>query len=126
MVQGFRWAFLVGVGLFLAGVAYQTYLAGVFILGTESSKDHIDVGWILHLAPVLILVLGAVGRVGARTLWWIAALVVSVGIQPFLPGLRTDLPWAAALHPVNALIIFWLTVTIGLRAWAIVREPTAA
>lgn len=125
MVQGFRWAFLVGVGLFLVGVAYQTYLAGIFILGTASSGPHIDLGWILHLAPVLILIVAAIGRVGARTLWWIAALVISVGIQPFLPGLRSELPWAAALHPVNALIIFWLALTIGLRAWALVRQPAA-
>jgi hypothetical protein len=37
--------------------------------------------------------------------------------------LRADLPWAAALHPVLALVVFWLGLTIGLQAWRLVQQP---
>ncbi len=94
----------------------------------DAAKDfepHRSLGWILHLGPVLLLIVAVIARVGARTIWWNVALVISVGVQPFLPGLRSDVPLAAALHPVNVLLIFWLTLTVGLRAWQLVRQPAA-
>ena len=47
-------------------------------------------------------------------------------IQPILATMRNDQPGVAAFHPVLALVIFWLALTIGLRAWRLVREPASA
>lgn len=125
MVSGARYAHLGLVWIYLAAIAVQTFLAGVALFGVERDFEaHRNLGYILHLGPVLLLIVAAVGRVGSRTLWWSVALLVTVGVQPLLPMLRDDVPWAAALHPVLALVIFWLTLTIGLRAWGLVREPT--
>lgn len=127
MVRGFRWAYAALAWLFVAGVIYQVLLAGLFLFDpSSSSKAHIDVGYSLSLAPVLILAAGAVGRVGSKLLWWTGALLVLAFIQASLPSLRDGAPFVAALHPVNAMLIFWLALTIGLRAWALVREPAAA
>jgi hypothetical protein len=122
-----RYAFLILAWAYLAGIVVQVFLAGMGLFGAgKDFSAHANLGWILHLGPVPLLVVAFVARVGARTLWWTAALLLSVGVQPFLPGLRGDLPWVAALHPVNAMIIFWLTLTIDLRAWRLVRQPAAA
>ena len=127
MVSGARWVYLGLVWIYLAAIVVQVFLAGISLFGAARDfSDHVNLGWILHLGPVPLLIVAAVGRVGARTLWWTAALLLSVAVQPFLPGLRGDLPWVAALHPVNAMLIFWLTVTVGMRAWRLVREPAAA
>lgn len=127
MVQGFRWAYAALAWLFVAGVIYQVLLAGLFLFDpTSSSKAHIDVGYSLSLAPVLILAAGAIGRVGSRLLLWTATLLVLAFVQASLPSLRDGAPFVAALHPVNALIIFWLALTIGLRAWTLVREAAVA
>jgi len=127
MVQGARWLYLALVAVFLAGVGYQAYLAGMGLFGeTRDFTAHVNLGWILHLSPILLLIVGAVARIGARLLWWNAALVVSVFVQPLLPGFRADAPWLAAFHPVNALVIFWLTISLGLRTWAMVRQSAAA
>lgn len=127
MVQGFRWAYVALAWLFVAGVIYQVLLAGLFLFDpSSSSKTHIEFGYSLSLAPVLILVAGAIGRVGSRLLLWTAALLVLAFIQASLPSLRDGAPFVAALHPVNAMLVFWLAVTIGLRAWALVREPAVA
>ena len=127
MIRGFRVAFLILVWVYLAAIMVQVFLAGVGMFGPEKSfADHRNLGWILHLGPVLLLVVGAVARVGRRTMWWTVALFLSVAVQPFLPGLRDDIPWAAALHPVNAMLIFWLTLSVGLRALALVRAPSNA
>jgi len=126
MTRGFRVAFLVLTWAYLAGIVVQVFLAGIGLFGAARDfSDHVNLGWILHLGPVLLLIAAAVGRAGARTLWWTAALFVSVAVQPFLPALGNDAPWAAALHPVNAMVIFWLTLSVGMQAWRLVRGQAA-
>ena len=127
MTSGARYIYLALDWIYLAAIVTQVFLAGIALFGPERDfATHINLGWILHLVPVLLLIAAAVGRVGRRTIWWTVALLVVQGAQPLLPGLRADLPWAAALHPVLALIIFWLALTIGLQAWRLVREPAPA
>jgi len=115
------------VWIYLAAIVVQVFLAGVGLFGAARDfEPHRNLGWILHLGPVLLLIVAAIARVGARTIWWNVALLLTVGVQPFLPGLRNSQPLLAALHPVLALVIFWITLTIGLRAWRLVRQPAPA
>jgi len=126
-VTGARYTYLGLVWLFLVGIVVQVFLAGMGLFGVPRDFEaHIGLGWLLHLGPVLLLIAAAIAQVGRRIIWWNVALLLAVGIQPFLPAMKKDLPFAAALHPVNALIIFWLTLTIGLQAWRLVRQPAPA
>jgi len=127
VVQGFRWLFAALAWLFVAGVGYQVLLAGLFLFdpGT-SSKAHIDFGYSLSLAPVLVLVSGAMGRVGAPLLALTGALLVLSFVQTILPTVRGDAPFVAALHPLNALLIFWLAVTVARRGLARARAQAPA
>lgn len=126
MVRWARYAFAVLAGLFLVGVVVQTFFAGLgMFAGAENMRLHVDFGWILHLAPILVLIAAALGRVGRAALLWTAALVVTVFIQPLLPLLGESTPALAALHPVNALLIFWISVVVARRALALAR-PTPA
>lgn len=127
MVSYVRYAFLGLVWIYLAGIVVQTFLAGAALFSPgHDFEAHRTLGYLLHLVPVLLLIVAAVGRVGREILLWTAALLVVQGIQPLLPMLRADIPLAAALHPVLALAIFWLAITIGMRAWRLVREPASA
>lgn len=124
MVSGARYVYLALVWIYLAGILFQVFLAGIGLFGVAKDfEPHVGLGWILHLVPVLLLIVAAVARVGSRLLWWTTALLVVQFIQPILALLRDDQPLVAAFHPVLALIIFWLALTIGLRAWRLVREP---
>jgi hypothetical protein len=123
-VAGARYLYVALVWIYLAGILFQVFLAGMGLFG--SAKDfepHVGLGWILHLVPILLLIVAAVGRVGSRLLWWTTALLVVQFIQPILATLRNDMPLVAAFHPVLALVIFWLTVTIGLKAWRLIQPP---
>jgi hypothetical protein len=125
MVSGARWVFLAMVWIYVAGILFQVFLAGIGLFGTAKDfAPHVGLGWILHLVPVLLLIAGAVARVGRRLLWWTTALLVVQFIQPIFALARNDVPLVAAFHPVLALVVFWLALTVGIRAWQLVREPT--
>ena len=127
MVSYARYAFVGLVWLYLAGLTVQTFLAGIGIFGIERDFDlHRSLGYLLHLTPILLVGTAWVGRVGRPLIWLTVALLIVQGIQPLLPLLRADMPWAAALHPVLALGLFWLAVTVGLQAWHLVRAPAPA
>ena len=127
MVSGARWLFLVLVWLYVAGILYQVFLAGMGLFGAARDfEPHVGLGWILHLVPVLLLIVAAVARLGRGLLWWTTALLVVQFVQPLLALLRNDVPLVAAFHPVLALVVFWLAITIGVRAWQLVRASTVA
>jgi hypothetical protein len=124
MMSGARWLFLVMVWGYVAVVLYQVFLAGMGLFGAERDFElHRNLGYLIHLSPIPLILVAVVAKVGSRLLTWTAALFVVQGIQPLLPLLRADLPWAAALHPVLALVVFWLGLTIGLQAWRLVQQP---
>ena len=124
MVSGARYVFIAIVWIYVAAILFQVFLAGIGLFGAAKDfEPHAGLGWILHLVPVLLLIVAAVARVGSSLLRWTAALLVVQFVQPILATLRNDAPVAAAFHPVLALVIFWLALTIGLKAWRLVREP---
>jgi hypothetical protein len=124
MLSGARWLFLALIWIYLAAILYQVFLAGMGLFGAERDFElHRNLGYLIHLSPIPIILVAAVARVGSRLLLWTAALFVVQAVQPLLPSMRADFPWAAALHPVLALVLFWLGVNIGLQAWQLVRAP---
>lgn len=124
MVSGARYVYAAMAWAYVVGILVQVFLIGIALFGAAHDfEPHIGLGWLLHLVPILLLIVAALARVGARLLWWSAALLVVQFIQPILATLRDDQPVVAAFHPVLALVIFWLAFTIGLKAWHLAREP---
>ncbi len=126
MVSSARYAFAGLVWLYLAGIVLQTFLAGAAMFTPERDFElHRYLGYLLHLAPIGLLIVAVVAKVGRELLTWTVALLVVQGIQPLLPGLRADYPLVSALHPVLVLAIFWIGVTLGLKAWRLVNAPAS-
>lgn len=124
----FRIAYVPLIWLFSAGVLAQVFLAGLALfVGPGSWALHANLGYILHLTPLLIAAAALIGGLRRDTLFLVAALFVVTAVQPLLPLLRTDLPVAAALHPVLALLIFALASVLAVRAVSDARAgPVAA
>ena len=112
--------------LFFVGVVYQVFLAGMGLLGDGDMKAHMSFGWTLPLLTIPLLIMAAAAHPGRLTFRLTVLLLVITFVQISLPGLRTDAPALAALHPVNALVIFWVSLTIARRATALARETAAA
>jgi uncharacterized protein DUF6220 len=110
--------------LFLAGVVYQFFLAGMGLLGGGDMTNHIGFGWTLPLVAILVFLVALAVRPGWRIFGLTSLLMVLTFVQIGLPSLRDQSPFLAALHPVNALAIFWLALTIAQRATARARSMT--
>jgi hypothetical protein len=127
MVRAARYAYLVLVVAFVAGVVLQVFFIGLGLFAaSEYRQVHADFGWtILHLSPLLILVAAPVARVGRRRILQATALAVTVWIVPILAAVRADVPLAAAFHPVGALLAFWLATVMARGAVALVGSAEA-
>jgi Family of unknown function (DUF6220) len=109
---------------FLGLLAIQVFLAGIGLFGAGTMAGHRDFGYLLSVLPLFVVVAAAVGR-GGRLVWLSGALLVLTFVQTLLPLLKADLPYVAALHPVNALVLVVLAATIGRQAMTLARAPLA-
>jgi hypothetical protein len=115
-----RCGYVVLIWLFLGAITVQTLLAGLAIFGDPRDIGlHIQFGYLLHLSPVGLLIVAAVGQVGRPTLLWVGALVLTTLIQPLLPMLAGASAFLAALHPVLALVIFAIAARLALTSVAL-------
>ena len=126
MLQSWRYLFAAAAVLFLVGVVVQVYLIGATLFAGHTVDDHRNLGYLLSLAPVIPLLLAWPARAGQRTVLLCAALLVAAFVQSILPSLRDGAWWLAALHPVNAMLVFWLSLLVARRAVRVARTPTAA
>ncbi|HYI67837.1 MAG TPA: DUF6220 domain-containing protein [Candidatus Limnocylindrales bacterium] len=125
MVRGARYAFVALAWAFVAGVVLQIFFIGLGLFGaTDDFELHVAFGWILHLFPLLILAAAALARAGRTRILQAAALAVTVFIVPILVLLRAESPVAAALHPVAALLAFWLAIVVAREATSLLGEVT--
>jgi hypothetical protein len=115
-VRGWRIVFATAAWLYLAGIVVQVFLAGAGLFDLFDWRLHTDLGWGLGTAPVAMLVLAFAARLERRTVWLTFGLAVAAVVQPELAAARSSLPVVAALHPVNALLVFWLAWLVARRS----------
>lgn len=117
IVHWARGAYQVAAWLFVAAVIVQVFLAGLSLFASAANwGTHKEFGYSLGFLALLLFVLAFAGRIPRTIGRWLALLLVAYTIQTILPNLRVTMPWVAALHPVNALVIFWIAVTHARRA----------
>ena len=121
MVRAARYVYLGLAVAFVIGLVVQVFYAGMGVFGASDFEVHIGLGWLLHLVPILILVAAAVGRAGRRRIIWATALAATVFVVPILALMRADAPALAALHPVGAIISFWLAIVVARDAASVRR-----
>ncbi len=114
--------------LFVAGVLYQVYLAGLVVVARTSGWEmHSDFGHALGLPLLLMLVLIYLARMPRRVkaLTWLlfGVYVLQADVLIFM---RSSAPLASALHPVLALLDFAIGWRLTMQAWAQVRAPQLA
>ena len=104
--------------LFVIGLLYQVFLAGLGVFDSSSAfLTHRDTGYVLTFVPVLLAVTGFLGRFG----WWQVGAALFIVMQFILQSVfvlqRDSAPPIAALHPVNGVLILVIAVWLASDAW---------
>ena len=95
--------------LILLGLVVQVFFAGLGAFGGASWELHVAWGHSFEFLYLLLLLLSLVGRMGKRVILLSLLLFVLIWVQVLLPALQTSLPVVSALHPVNALVLIFVT-----------------
>ena len=107
--------------LFVAAIVVQVFLAGAAITqlgGSGTFASHIDFGYTwVGLAALAVVVTAVIARAGRRAILISLGLLLLYVVQTSLPYARDSIPAVAALHPVNAMLLFVLSIWYGRRAW---------
>ena len=106
--------------LMLAWVLVTIFMAGMALfVRTPYWEAHKAIGWGSDLAALLLILAGLVGRIPRRLTAWLVALIVLHTVHISLPGLKESLPLGAAIHPLSATLLAWLSLAHARRAQAI-------
>lgn len=106
--------------VFVASLVIQVFLAGLAIpqLGGDGSfATHRDFGYLIGLITLVLVLVAVSAGAGRRRIGQAVGLLVLYVIQSSLPYMDPGLPAAAALHPVNALVMFGLGVGYARAVW---------
>jgi hypothetical protein len=102
--------------VFIACVLVQVFFAGMGAFGADWSL-HLTFAHFLGLPPLLMAPMAFAGRLSWGLRLLPLGLLVLIGVQYALANAAVP---AAALHPVNALLILCLSLLITRLAWAAV------
>ena len=115
--------------LFLASIVVQVFLAGAAIRqlgGSDSFASHVEFGYTwVGLAALALVVTAIVARIGRRSILITLGLMALYIVQTLLPAARASIPALAALHPVNAMVLFGLAIWYAWRAWRMASAAPA-
>ena len=119
------WAAIVWV----VAIVVQVFLAGAAIGNLGGSGDfatHRDVGYTIGVVQLIVLILAFAARLPRRDKGIAGGILVLYIVQTLLPGFRTGPAAIAALHPLNAMVLFTLSIWYARHAWRVAAAPAPA
>ncbi|HEY8529826.1 MAG TPA: DUF6220 domain-containing protein [Paenibacillaceae bacterium] len=111
-----RWGFAACAWIFALLVAVQVFIAGLAtFVDSAHWNTHTLFVRILEVFPLLMFILSFFGKVPAALRWLSLALILLIVLQ-YVTANMSSVPEVGALHPVIAMIMFWLAVFTASRA----------
>lgn len=102
--------------IFMAGLAGEFFLAGAGAFGASSFGAHAGLGALLLVVSLVLAAVAVAGRQPRRVTGLTGLLLGAMIVQVALAGFRGANALVAALHPVNALVVYSLAVVLARRA----------
>lgn len=125
-----RWLHAAAAVIFVVAIIVQVFLAGAAIANLGGSGDfatHIEFGYTwVGLAVLAVVVTALTARRPRRDVGITLGLMALYVVQTILPSLRTTMPTLAALHPLNAMLLFALAAWYARRTWVGARAAAPA
>lgn len=121
-----RFIILLLAVLFLICVIIQVFLAGMASLVDASHwQDHRAFIHYFEALPIGIFVLSFVGRMRGAVRWLGLTMIVFIGLQYMTAHMAGKVPAIGAMHPVLALILFWISIVTVKKAYFAWRNRNA-
>jgi mercuric ion transport protein len=99
----------------------QVFLAGLGIFGSPSLLSlHTTFIHYFEFLPLLLILLALMGRTRHALVWWSLLLQVQIELQYFFAHAPVSV--VAALHPVNAVLMFWITIHVARRGRQFLKQ----
>jgi hypothetical protein len=119
-----RWAltvYLTLAALIFLGILSQGFLIGALLFARAgwAGNAHATLGLVVLILALLLPLAGLLARLPGRQTILSAVFFLLTLIQVILPNLSDSLPFAAALHPTNAMLLFGLTLLLLIQGWRI-------
>jgi hypothetical protein len=109
--------------VFVVAIVVQVFLAGTAIAnlgGSGNFETHIEFGYTwMGIATLVLVVTALAARRPRRDVGITLGILALYVIQTVLPNSRTSTPALAALHPVNALLLFGVAAWYARRTWQV-------
>jgi hypothetical protein len=105
--------------IFVVCVLLQIFYAGLAVFSSTSWARHTGFVHLFEFLPFLMTLLAFAGKMRHGMRWWPLSLFLLIGLQ-YMTAHITGAANVSALHPVIAIIIFYVGITIALKS---VRTP---
>jgi len=113
---------------FVAAIVIQVFVAGLAIPqlgGNGSFETHQGFGYAMGLIVLALVISAVAARAGQRRILQALGLLGLYVVQTILPNLDPGLSVAAALHPLNAMFLFVLSIWYARQVWRERADATA-
>jgi hypothetical protein len=109
--------------LFLASIVFQVFAIGLYLFAGFDLSLHFLGALIVFVMSIVVTVASFSAGASGRAKSHAGALIVLTIVQGILPGFKDSVGVIAALHPVNALLLFWVGLLVLRDAQAHARIP---
>jgi hypothetical protein len=107
-------AHVIVVRVLLVGIFVQVFFAGLGIFTPVGFFPHLILGTILVASSLSMPILAGIGHLGQsviRRSWLLAGLMILQGL--LIDAGRLGLVYVSALHPVNAMLLLLITLSLA-------------
>lgn len=115
--------------VWVAVIVIQVVLVGLAITnlgGTGDFSAHRDAGYTIGVVQLVVVVTALAARLPRGDVGIAAGVLLLYIAQTLLPGARESATWVAALHPLNAMLLFTISVWYVVHAWRALMASTSA
>ena len=106
--------------LLVGSIVVQVWLAGAAIPqlgGTGSFENHRNVGYLIGLITLVLFLTALPTGLGRRRILQSLGIFGLYIVQSSLPYMDPELSAVAALHPVNAVVMFVVSLVYARAVW---------
>jgi Family of unknown function (DUF6220) len=116
---------LAATWVFLAAILLQVFLIGLVLFAGGNIDNHRQFGYSIIFVALAVLLTALWARVPRRDGWMAAAVLGLYIVQTSFPQFKASAPAVAALHPVFAILLFWLGLVVARRARELYQSALA-